>query len=175
MGRLTNRRLTDLSQRIPFRRGNRAGPEEWAYCPAGSVHQHHAGGGGTWTCPSPGIQLLTKDRWWVAWWWLTEEPWCAADVCTPTTLEDGAWTYVDLELDCVGDERGFRELVDEDEFLAAVDAGLISPSEVAPARAASVEVEALLRNAEAPFGVVPWARLREAASMDLPPLIDRPS
>lgn len=146
----------------------------WAYCPAESVHHHHAGGGGMWTCPSPGLQLLTKDRWWVAWWWLAREPWCAADVCTSTTFENGTWSYVGLELDCVGDEEGFRELVDEDEFVSAVEAGSISPDEVAPARAACVEVEALLRDAEAPFGATPWSRLRAAASMALPPLTDRP-
>lgn len=147
----------------------------WGYCPAGSIHHHQAEGGGRWTCPSPGIQLLTRDRWWVAWWWLAEEPWCAADVCTPTRLEDGAWTYEDLELDCVGDEQGFRELVDEDEFIAAVEAGRISPDEVGPARAASMEVEVLLQNAKAPFGPGPWARLRTAASSGLPPLTDRPT
>ena len=147
----------------------------WAFCPAGSIHHHHPAGGGMWTCPSPGLQLLTEDRWWVAWWWLAEKPWCAADVCTPVAFEDGAWTYVDLELDCVGDEQGFRELADEDEFVTAVDGGLISPDEVAPARAASADVEALLRNAEAPFGPMPWSRLREAASMKLPPLTDRPA
>src|SRR5437870_4836554 len=65
----------------------------WLFAPAGERNRHNM----------PGVQLLTGNRWWVAWWW--DDPdhrWCAADVCTPVSSDDGTYSYDDLEIDVVG-------------------------------------------------------------------------
>lgn len=142
----------------------------WAYCPPGSLH--HDEGGGSWRVPCPGLQLIPQHRWWVAWWWLdSTRPWCAADVCTPARLEQQVWSYLDLELDPVGDEDGFREVADEEEFVQAVREGQISSHEAKMAREAAGEVERFMRSLIAPFNAGTWQTLRTAASLDLAPLL----
>lgn len=92
------------------------------------------------------------------------------DVCTPPRLVDGVWTYEDLELDPVGNATGFLELVDVDEFDAAVAQGWMSPDEAEAAQDAADQVEKAMRGLEEPFGRAGWLRLAQAIDLDLAPL-----
>lgn len=125
----------------------------WLYAPAGVRNRHNMSG----------VQLLTRDKWWVAWWW--DDPkgrWCAADVCTPVTIAAEAHSYDDLEIDVVGNEDGFLMVVDEDEFEEA-RASVPYPSSVAEAALAARDelVRAMTERIE-PFGDRGWSYLAGA-------------
>ena len=112
-------------QKRPYGTPSSCDDEEgvWLHSPKDSLH--HLGNGGVWVVPWHGVQFIPRDaRWWVAWFWgRPTGRWTAADVCTPAAFVDGVWSYVDLELDPVGDEYGLDHLADEDEFRDAVAAG----------------------------------------------------
>jgi predicted RNA-binding protein associated with RNAse of E/G family len=63
---------------------------------------------------------------------------------------------------------------DEDEFVDACAAGLISSVEKLEARKATVEVEAAIRAQDEPFGQLGWNKLDMAIAMSLEPLTDLP-
>lgn len=125
----------------------------WLFAPAGDRNRHNMSG----------VQLLSPSHWWVVWWW--DDPkgwWTAADVATPARLVDDVWTYGDLEIDVVGNEQGFLEVVDEDEFETA-RVEIPYPDDVAAAAlAARDEVVQRMRSHAEPFGTLGWNRLREA-------------
>jgi predicted RNA-binding protein associated with RNAse of E/G family len=127
--------------------------------------------------------LIPHAAWWIACWYGRDGyvpgrgnplPWISVDICTPPTLIDGEWTYIDLELDPHCNEDGLVWIDDEDEFAEACQSGLIPPDEQLAARDAANEVERLLRAREEPFGSAGWDKLREALSVELPPLTDLP-
>jgi hypothetical protein len=127
----------------------------WLFAPAGDRNRHNMSG----------VQLLARDQWWVAWWW--DDPrgwWTAADVATPARLVGDAWTYGDLEIDVVGDEQGFLEVVDEDEFEDARVAIPYPDDVVIAALAARDEVVQRMRNRTEPFGKLGWERLRDSVA-----------
>ena len=116
-----------------------------------------------------GIQLLPRqpDRWWVAWWWADPNGWwCAADICTPATYDGDRWHYDDLEIDVVGRESGFWQVVDEDEFEESVEAVPYPREIVIAALVARDEVVHLMREFREPFGSVAWDLLREWGSSE---------
>lgn len=120
------------------------------YAPAGVRNRHNMSG----------VQLLTCDKWWVAWWW--DDPqgrWCAADVCTPVSIAPDRYSYDDLEIDVVGNEEGFLMVVDEDEFEEA-RASVPYPTNVADAAlvARGELVHAMTERIE-PFGDTGWRYL----------------
>ncbi|MGH9117659.1 MAG: hypothetical protein ACRD0A_07200 [Acidimicrobiales bacterium] len=46
----------------------------------------------------PVVSLVPVDGWWFATWYgSSPDPSISVDVCTPATLVDSEWTYVDLE------------------------------------------------------------------------------
>ena len=141
----------------------------WLHSPKDSIH--HLRQGGVWVVPWNGVQLIPKgSAWWIAWFWdCPTGRWTAADVCTPAVFVDGSWSYVDLELDPVGDERGFDHLADEDEFQDAVEAGHISAAEAAAALAAAHDVESAMSARHDPFGRSGWQTLDFVAQLGLPP------
>jgi predicted RNA-binding protein associated with RNAse of E/G family len=105
----------------------------------------------------------------VAWFW--DDPdgrWCSADICTPAESVGTRWKYVDLELDVVGIPGGFQRVVDEDEFVEAVDRGFISPEEALAARSCEATIEAAMRDGLEPFATAAWLKRDEAAAMALP-------
>jgi hypothetical protein len=87
----------------------------------------------------------------------------------PATGNGGLWKYTDLELDVVGNEQGFVELVDEDEFDVALGAGHIAESEALRARQAANDVEAAMSSLREPFAEAGWSMLARAARRSLPP------
>lgn len=105
-----------------------------------------------------------------AWCFDGDEPVIGADICTPPTLIDGDWHYVDLELDPHAFGDGRVEVLDEDEFRAACDSGLIAPAEAVEARRAAQELERHLHNRVEPFGRIGWQRFHDAAALALPPI-----
>ena len=91
-------------------------------------------------------------------------------VSQPPSVVDGAWTYVDLELDLLSDAAGTVVVDDEDEFDERCDAGVISASDAQHARTATSEMHARLAACDEPFGALAWERLRAALELDLAPL-----
>ena len=94
----------------------------------------------------------------------------SVDICIPPKLIDGEWTYIDLELDLTRLSDGSVEIHDEDEFVAACEAGQIPPEEAIEARNASTKIEQCLRHRIEPFGSLGWDKLDEALSLSLPPI-----
>jgi hypothetical protein len=122
----------------------------WLFAPKGVRNSHGASG----------LQLLPHRRWWVAWWWADKSQWwCAADVATPPSLNDGVWSYDDPEVDVWGDESGFGGVVDEDEFEQARLAVPYSASIAESALATRDEVVALMTTRKEPFGSLGWDEL----------------
>ncbi len=83
----------------------------------------------------------------------------------------GDWSFVDLELDPVWGEDGCTEVLDEDEFAAAIASGLISSEEASSARSASAEIMGWLRDGSEPFGSDGWRRFDEGLACGLPPIL----
>lgn len=142
----------------------------WLHCPAAS--KHHQMAGDVWQVPWHGVQLIPRGEWWVAWWWdhPQEGRLVTVDVCTPPRLVEGIWTYDDLELDPVDNEAGWLELVDVDEFEAAISQGWMTPDEAEAAQGAAGQIERAMRNSSEPFGRCGWRRLDEAIQLGRPPL-----
>jgi Protein of unknown function (DUF402) len=115
----------------------------WLYSPKGTIYRGRAGsiitecevGQGHRAEGRPVLHLVSRAAWWIAAWCFDgDRPVISVDICTPATLIDGEWHYVDLELDphVFGDGR--VEVLDEEEFRAACEAGLITPTEAIEAR-----------------------------------------
>lgn len=147
----------------------------WLFSPKGTIYRSQIGsevvecevGQGSADAGRPVIHLIPEASWWVAWWC---ELFISVDVCVPPRRVDGEWSFTDLELDVLAFPDGRIEVHDEDEFESACQAGFISPSEAASARAAVVEIERWLRSPIEPFGRVGWSRLEDAVNLELPPI-----
>lgn len=154
----------------------------WFYSPAGSIYQGNTGdtivemevGQGNRDAGLAVVQLIPHSAWWIASWWSDPRPWISVEICTPPTLIDGEWNFIDLELDPHAYPEGRVEVHDEEEFEAARRSGLISPAEETSARAAAAQVERALREMREPFGRVGWKRLDDALRLSLPPLTELP-
>ena len=153
----------------------------WLYTPVGSLFRGSDGettgecevGQGNRDGGLPVVSLVPVDGWWFATWYGNNaDPWISVDVCTPATLVDGEWTYVDLELDPHRSQDGRVWIDDEDEFLDACNAGTIAPDEQVAARAAADEIERRLRALEEPFANAGWQWLRQGMAMQLLPLTE---
>lgn len=158
----------------------------WLYSPVGCLYRGEADGVvgychvGVMDLQRPGlptVHLIPHDRWWIATWATDDEQRrrrISVDICTPPVLVDRRWSYVDLELDPLSDAPGQVEIEDEDEFVQACTAGLISRVEELEARQATAEVEAAIRAQHEPFGQLGWNKLDMAIAMALEPLADLP-
>ena len=120
------------------------------------------------------MHLMPKAGWWTAAWCRDHEVTISVDICTPPQLTDGEWTYIDLELDPVGLSDGSVEIYDEDQFVAACEAGQISREEAIEARNAATDIERCLRHRTEPFGSLGWEKLNEALSLSLPAIRELP-
>ena len=149
----------------------------WLYSPRGTIYRGQVGsnvsecevGQGNREAGLPVMHLIPNAAWWMAE-WCSDEALISVDICTPPTLIDGEWSYTDLELDPLAFSDGRVEIHDEDEFVAACEAGLISRDEAIKARAAAAEVERYLRHRTEPFGRLGWDKLDEALRLSLPPI-----
>jgi hypothetical protein len=153
----------------------------WLFSPAGTVFWGHPANGprvewevGRGAGAAHGVSelwLVPTNEWWAA-------KWCESggsrgisiDVCTPPELIAGDWTFRDLELDPWWDAKRGTGIADEDEFLEASEAGAISASERAAARATADELLEKLQKGTAPFGRVGWERFEAAGALGLAPL-----
>lgn len=157
----------------------------WLYTPgqslyrgttaAGEVVMCHAG----WPEPpgAPVIHLIPQTGWWFARWQQVPPPLgahVAIDVCTPSELHRGIWSYDDLELDFIKYRNSAWQLVDQDEFDHEVALGRISSSE----REASLETVSELRprldQHDPVFDVLGWDRLERCARTYFAPLVELP-
>ena len=86
--------------------------------------------------------------------------------------EDDRTCYDDLELDPVVLCDGRVETHDEDEFIEACSAGLITAEESGEARAAADWVEQAQRDRKEPFGRKGWERLEAANRLALRPITE---
>lgn len=123
---------------------------------------------------APVLHLVPREGWWFARWQRLPRPHVAIDICTPAVLIESTWSYDDLELDLLidGDER--RELVDEEEFATACDAGLIDDAEAAAARCAADELMARMRTGDPVFSSLGWELLDQCLDKASPPLTSFP-
>ena len=152
----------------------------WLYSPKGTIYRSQVGlnvvgecevGQGIGEAGLPVMHLIPNAAWWTAAWCSDgENPQISVDICTPPTPIDGEWSYIDLELDPVAYSDGRVEIDDEDEFVDACEAGLITRDEAINARSAAAEVERCLRHRIEPFGHLGWDKLDEALSLSLPPI-----
>lgn len=151
----------------------------WLFSPKGTIYRGQTGshvvelevGQGTGDAGLPVLHLIPNARWWTAWWCSHDRPlFISVDICIPPALADGEWRYTDLELDALAYPDGRVEVHDEDEFVDACEAELISPEEATHARAALMEIERCLRDHIEPFGRVGWSKLDEAVNLGLPPI-----
>jgi hypothetical protein len=173
----------------------------WLFTPAGSRYQaEHNGtvigvcevGQGSRPAGSAVMQLLPRSGWWVAHVYGVHDPdlfaWpvelhgdrrgeraVAVDVCRPAVHRAGIWTYVDLELDVLGNGAGGVIIEDEDEFADACAAGVISTAEAVAARATAGELAAWLTEGVEPFGRRAWQRWESALALGLEPLTELPT
>jgi hypothetical protein len=151
----------------------------WLFTPQGSLFRAEVDGTitecevgqGTRSAGLAVLHLIPLSGWWMAQWTAKAEgAFISVEVCTPPAIIDGEWQFVDLELDPYREPDGRVAVDDEDEFMAAYQAGVISPGEAAAARAAATEVAGWLDGAVEPFGQVGWEKLRDAADCGLTPL-----
>jgi hypothetical protein len=132
----------------------------WLHLPRGSAFESPQGPG---TMDLDAVALLDPGHPWVPWWVeRTEGRSVEVDICLPPVPFSEGWSFVDLELDVMGDEFGFVRLDDEDEFEAACDAGWMSADDAEVAVAAAKDIELALRRGREPFGAAGWARLIQA-------------
>jgi hypothetical protein len=150
----------------------------WLFTPKGSVFRAELDGRTT-TCavgrPEPPgldvVHLVPATGWWFAVWTDDgERRRLAIDICRPCRRDGDEWSFVDLELDLLQDGDGPLTLVDEDEFDAAVAAGIISAAEQSHAWTAVTELEARVHDGEPPFDGGAWDALAAATAASLPPL-----
>jgi len=152
----------------------------WLFSPKGTIYRGQSGanigecevGQGDAEAGLPVMHLIPKEAWWTAVWCRAHDSVISVDICTPPTLIDGEFTYIDLELDPVARSDGRVDIVDEDEFVAACEAGFISHDEAIKARTAATEVGQSMRSHTEPFGRLGWDKLDEALSLSLPPITE---
>lgn len=150
----------------------------WLFSPKGTIFRGQSGetigecevGQGSLPEGLPVIHLMPKSLWWAASWCWEHETQISVDICTPSVLSDGEWTYTDLELDPLMWADGRISVDDEDEFATACEAGLISDEEAKIAQSTTVEVVRCMQDGAEPFGHLGWERLGEALSLSLPPI-----
>ena len=155
----------------------------WMFSPKGTVYLGHPVGGDVvvWEVGRgpdelegmPELWLLAREGCWAAVWYeYRGVRRIAVDVCTPPELVGGEWRFVDLELDPFWNEDGALGVADEDEFVAACEAGLISDAEAVAARATAGELLEWLRVGAEPFGSVGWRRFEASLGAGLAPIVE---
>jgi hypothetical protein len=155
----------------------------WLYTPQGSLYRGttpsgeeqicHAG----WPDPpgAPVMHLVPTTGWWFARWQdVPTGAHVSIDICRPSELRDGVWSYDDLELDLLKHRDGSWRLDDVDEFDEEVALGRISRQESRSSLETVSELQARLDRHDAVFDDLGWDRLERCSAHDLPPLIELP-
>jgi hypothetical protein len=157
----------------------------WLYTPEGSRYRGTARDGSVGHCfagqpDAPGLHVVHLVPSGAAWWFGLWKEWdgvrhLSIDVCSPATPIGDEWAYVDLELDLYKSSDGTVGVYDEDEFDEAVAAGLIDDAERRACLDVAAQLEPRLRTHVDPLlDEVAWARLADAVSLGLPPIVDLP-
>lgn len=155
----------------------------WLFTPQGSLFRAEVDGvvtecevgQGTRPAGLAVLHLIPLSGWWMAQWTAEgEQAFISVEVCTPPALVGDEWQFVDLELDPYRGPDGRVAVEDEDEFVAACEAGLISPEAAAAARATAAGLASWLSDDVEPFGLVGWQKLRAAVALGLAPLTRLP-
>lgn len=151
----------------------------WLFTPPGSLFRAQVDGTitecdvgqGTRPAGLAVLHLIPLSGWWMAQWTTEgERSFISVEVCTPPAIVGGEWQFVDLELDPYRGSDGRVAVDDEDEFVAACEAGVISAGEATAARAAAAEVAGWLYEGVEPFGQVGWQKLSDAVDLRMAPL-----
>lgn len=155
----------------------------WLFTPPGSLFRAEVNGvisecevgQGTRAAGLAVLHLIPLSGWWMAQWTADgAHAFISVEVCTPPAHVAGEWHFVDLELDPYRGADGCVRVDDEDEFVAACDAGLIVPGEAVAARAAAAEIASWLADGLEPFGQVGWTKLHDAINRGFAPLTSLP-
>ncbi len=151
----------------------------WVFTPARSTFTSDDGTGRLSRCEvaqdshergRPSLVLLPTTGWFVAHWVLNANRVVSVDISTPPTQSGTDWSFDDLELDPFVLQDGTFGVEDEEDFVSACDAGLISSYERVEARRA---VEVLRQELTSEPSLVTQAGRRllaDAVHRDLPPL-----
>lgn len=112
------------------------------------------------------VVLVADARPFVAWWVDDlDDPRIEVDVCLPPTRSETGWTYVDLELDPVRHENGYRvDIEDWDEYHQSMASGQMSPEEAELAARTALDLSTQLRDQDSAWIEAGWQRLREAVA-----------
>lgn len=151
----------------------------WLFCPAGTPYRSWnmqgellwSGevGQGDRVAGIAVVHLIPHQAWWIASWWDDAAGRrISIDICTSPALVNGVWVYDDLELDLQAFHNGDVVIEDEDEFIAAREAGEIAVDEAKAAHAATEKLDHLLHCRKEPFGLTGWANLDYALNLMLP-------
>lgn len=101
-----------------------------------------------------------EPRWWLPAFWFSDTTDLTVDICTPPTLSEGTWTFVDLELDLFRTPDGRAGIVDQDEFEELARSGYLTDSQARRALDAADALLQLVTDHAEPFGqaALPWLR-----------------
>lgn len=149
----------------------------WLFSPKGTLVRGQNGsevaecevGQGNLSEGMPIMHLIPNTGWWIAA-WDPHRKRISIDICTPPTLTNDEWHYIDLELDPRANSDRRVIIEDENEFEDACIAGLIPPNEANQAQTATTEIVEQLRHQTEPFGNLGWNKLKEAMTLSLPPI-----
>jgi uncharacterized protein len=136
---------------------------------------------GTWLAVAAGTALYRDDRlvhglahpwlvlvpedWWMATWPQDDDVEVYVDFCLPPAWRGDRLVVVDLDIDLIRHRDGRVDLLDLDEFEAAVEANAYLPAFNEQAGPTAARLRHLLADRAEPFGTAadPWlARLRSA-------------
>lgn len=108
--------------------------------------------------PHDAVWLVVENAWYLPTFWFTPETDLTIDVCTPPTVKDGTWSFVDLELDLFRRADGRAGVVDQDEWDLLVASGLVDDDEVRAVRETASALLPLVEHRAEPFGdaALPW-------------------
>ncbi len=80
--------------------------------------------------PHDVVWLVAEDAWHLPAFVFTPETDLTIDVCTPPAFADGAWSFVDMELDLFRRPDGHAGIVDQGDWDTLVGSGLVSDVEI---------------------------------------------
>lgn len=152
----------------------------WLFTPAHSIFVSDDGAGHIGTCEVAqdnqlrgrhSLVLLPATGWFVAHWVLNDHHLVSFDISTPPTRSGAEWSFEDLELDPFVLQDGTFGVEDEDEFVAACRAGLITHREREESRSAVEFLRQELTGMSSPLMQAGRDPLVDAVQLDLAPLV----
>jgi protein associated with RNAse G/E len=112
------------------------------------------------------VWLVAEGAWFLPAFWFTDSTDLTIDICTPPRLDEGVWSFVDLELDLFRSADGRAGIVDQDEFDELALSGHLTDSQVATATEVAQSLLPLVQMEAEPFGGAARAWLRSLRQSD---------